>query len=77
MTEQQRTTSNHDASMPPSGGWLERLSDAIDRSRFEPLANAIDRAILARAILARPFFALFGAPIVAAALLLLLRWVLR
>lgn len=72
MTEQQRTTSNHDASMPPSGGWLERLSDAIDRSRFEPLANAIDRAILAR-----PFFALFGAPIVAAALLLLLRWVLR
>ena len=60
MTGQQRTTSNHDASMPPSRGWLE------------PLANAIDGAILAR-----PFFALFDAPIVAAALLLLLRWVLR
>jgi hypothetical protein len=60
MTEQQATTGNHDASMAASGGWLERLSDAIDR-----------------AILARPFFALFGAPIVAAPLLLLLAWVLR
>ena len=72
MTEQQPTTSNHDAAMPPSRGRLERMSDAIDRSRFAPLANAIDRAFLAR-----PFFMLFGVPIVGSALALLLRWVLR